>query len=125
MSTKAKNIALWVLAGLLAAAFAVAGTTKLLGAPEMVANFHRLGYSDGFRLFIGAAELAGAVGLLLPPLRFLASLGLVPIMIGAVATHVRAGEGPQAVPAAILLLLLTLYAWARRPRAVLPATAVR
>ena len=55
----------------------------------------------GFMKLVGALELAGGVGLLLPRTRKLAALGLVGLMIGAVGTHIRA-------PATIGMLPLPL-----------------
>lgn len=84
-----KNIGVWVLTVPLAALFLLAGAGKF-GA-EATANFHKFGYGDAFRVFIGIAELAGAVGLLVPRLAAWAAWGLVLIMAGAVYTHVAVG----------------------------------
>jgi putative oxidoreductase len=119
MSSKAKSIAVWVVSVLLALEYAFAGATKLIGQDEAVQGFRHAGFSDGFRLFIGAAEAAGAIGLLVPRLRFWAATGLSVIMIGALVTHVRAhDEVAKMAPAAISLVLLVLTAWStRRTRA--------
>jgi putative oxidoreductase len=117
MSNKSKTIAIWVICVLLAALFAFAGLPKVMGNPQAVEGFHKGGFPDWFRLFIGAAEILGAIGLLVPRLRFWAASGLLIIMLGAVSTHVRAGDTPDKVaPAAIALLLLALVAWLTRPR---------
>jgi putative oxidoreductase len=117
MSSKTRTIIIWVIAVLLAALFAFAGLPKLMGDPQAVEGFRKGGFPDWFRLFIGAAELAGAVGLLIPRLRFWAASGLLIIMVGAVGTHLRAGDSPDKVaPAAIALALLALVAWLTRPR---------
>ena len=55
MSSKAKNIAIWVVSVLLALEYAFSGVTKLIGMEEAVQGFRHAGYSDSFRLFIGAA----------------------------------------------------------------------
>src|SRR6185295_17597081 len=81
MSSKAKNIAVWIASVLLALEYAFAGITKLSGQEEGVQGFRNLGYGDNFRLFIGAAEVAGAIGLLVPRLRGWAAAGLTIIMI--------------------------------------------
>jgi len=47
--------------------------------------------------FIGACELAGAVGLMLPRLTRLAALGLMTIMLLAAIFHVSRGE-PRMIP---------------------------
>ena len=61
---------------------------------EVVENFTRYGHTDAFRLFIGAAEVSGAIGLWIPRLAFWAALGLIIIMLGAVYTHVTHAENP-------------------------------
>ena len=117
MSSKATRIAVWVVCVLLALEYAFAGITKLIGQDEAVQGFRQAGFGDGFRLFIGAAEAAGAIGLLVLRLRFWAASGLTIIMIGALATHVRAGDPvAKMAPAAISLVLLVLTAWTTRPR---------
>ena len=94
-------------------AFLMAGGAKLSGAEEMVQNFSRYGLPTAFMYFIGACEVAGAVGLWLTttvigpwPLRRLAALGLAIIMVGAVAMHAVHDPIMNALPAAILLALL-------------------
>jgi putative oxidoreductase len=115
--SKSKTIAVWVICVLLAALFAFAGLPKVMGDPRAVEGFAKGGFPDWFRLFIGAAEISGAVGLLIPKLRFWAASGLFIIMIGAVTTHLRAGDSLDKVaPAATALLLTGLIAWLSRPR---------
>ena len=100
-----KNIATWLLTVPLAALFLLAGAGKF-GA-EAVANFERFGYGDAFRVFIGIAELAGAMGLLVPRLATWAAAGLVVIMAGAVYTHIAVGIS-IAFPAVVGVLLAAL-----------------
>jgi uncharacterized membrane protein YphA (DoxX/SURF4 family) len=110
------KIAVWIVSGLLSALFVFAGGMKLLGPPEVLETFARYGHSDAFRLFIGAAELSGAIGLWIPRLEFWAALGLIVIMLGAIYTHVTHGEamfGPL-----VIGLALAFVAWARSGRAV-------
>ena len=93
-----------------AVAFAAAGVGKLMGVPMMHQSFSTMGLPSWFGYFIGACELAGAVGLLLLQTRKLAASGLVVIMLGAVYFHVAYSE-PSAVPAIVLLALLALTIW--------------
>jgi len=110
-ATKATNIAIWIGCVLLTLEFAFAGITKLIGQEEGVQGFRNLGYSDNFRLFIGAAELAGAIGLLVPRLRGWAAAGLGIIMIGALVTHLRLHDTiAHMAPAGVSLVLLVLIA---------------
>lgn len=50
-SSKAKNIALWSLQVLIAAAFLMAGFAKLSGQPMMVEMFEKIGVGQWFRYF--------------------------------------------------------------------------
>ena len=111
------KLAIWVVSGLLTALYLFAGFTKVSNAPEAVANFARYGHSDGFRMFIGACELSGAIGLWIPRLAFWAAAGLCAIMAGAVYTHLTNAEGPL-LPI-VAALLLGFVAWARRGSALL------
>jgi putative oxidoreductase len=110
------KIAVWIVSGLLSVLFLFAGGTKLLARPEVLETFTRYGHGDAFRLFVGAAEIAGAIGLWLPRLEFWAALGLIAIMLGAIYTHVTNGEamfGPL-----VIALVLGFVAWARSRRAL-------
>ena len=79
---------LWIVQGVLAFQFAGAGVMKLMGAAEMVTLFADIGAGQGLRYVVGALEVAGAVGLLVPRLAGLAALGLVGLMLGATFTNV-------------------------------------
>ncbi len=117
------NIALWIVQVLLFAAFSISGSMKLTApisqlsstlpwtpeVPEMLVRF------------IGLAEAAGALGLLLPSiskiqpqLTPLAAIGLVIVMLLAVAFHIGRGEISMIMPSLILGLLCAFVAWGRR-----------
>jgi putative oxidoreductase len=121
---KTRNWALWIAIGLGVLAYAGAGSAKLLGTPEMAEGFTRFGLPLWLMTFIGASEVAGAVGLLIRPLASWAAIGLAVIMVGAVVLHLRYdGIGP-ALPAAVLLLLMGYVAWQRRADALFVARPV-
>jgi uncharacterized membrane protein YphA (DoxX/SURF4 family) len=116
------NIVLWVLAGVLAAAFLAAGLTKLIQPKEKLAA--NMGWVDDFSpgmvTTIGALEVLAAIGLILPAaldvvpvLVPLAALGLGLLMIGAAITHRRRGELPMIAINVGLLVLAALLAWGR------------
>jgi hypothetical protein len=117
------NIVLWVIAGLLAAAFLGAGVMKLSQSKEKLAASGMAwteDFSAGAVKGIGAAELLGAIGLILPAvldvapvLVPLAATGLALTMIGAVVVHVRRGEIPAIAPSAVLFVLSAVVAWGR------------
>jgi uncharacterized membrane protein YphA (DoxX/SURF4 family) len=99
----------WILQVLLALLFAVQGLVKLMGSPSWIARFNRWGYPQYFYLVVGAAELAGAVLLLIPKLAKFGVLLLAVVMIGAAGTHVLHHE-PQVITTLVLLALLgTLF----------------
>ncbi len=106
---RAARIALGAVRVLLAAQFLVGGMLKLTADPTMVAMFTDIGAGQVLRLVIGACEVAGAVGLLVPGLARLAAYGLVLLMIGAAVTNVVALQTSPLVPL-ILLALAALVA---------------
>jgi uncharacterized membrane protein YphA (DoxX/SURF4 family) len=116
------GIALWVVQVLVAAAFLVSGATKLSQPKEkLVKNWAWVeDFSQGSVRIIGALEVLGAIGIVLPALTGilpsltpLAALGLVLTMIGATLTHLRRAEyGAIAVPA-VLLILAAFVAYGR------------
>jgi uncharacterized membrane protein len=101
------KIALWVVKGLLAAAFLGAGGAKLAGNAKMAENFSRWGFPRWFMPLIGFVEVAGAFGLLVPQTAVLACAGLIIVMVSAVGTHLGNREYGASVPALFLLALLT------------------
>ncbi len=112
------NIALWIIAGLLAVAFAGAGLTKLTSSKDdLLAKMPAVAdLSEAQIRGIGAAELLGAIGLILPPLvdiapvlAPLAAAGLVVTMVGAVGVHLKRGEGVAAAMPAVVLGALALF----------------
>lgn len=109
------NLALWVLQAALAFQFAGAGLVKVTGSPEMVDLFATIGAGQWLRYLVGALELAGAVGLLVPVLSALAALGLAALMVGATATNLLVLGASPWLPIG-LLLASSVVAWARRSR---------
>ncbi|NAS22269.1 DoxX family protein [Herbidospora sp. NEAU-GS84] len=117
------NIALWVVAALLTLAFLGAGAMKI-GRPKEELAKSGLAWTEDFSAgqvkAIGAVEALGALGLVLPGVTGIAPIlvpiaatGLAVAMAGAVLVHVRRKELPQAVPAAVLLVLAAFVAWGR------------
>jgi putative oxidoreductase len=109
------NIALWVLQVLLALQFAMAGLAKVGGDPAMVEMFTTIGIGQWFRYMVGALELFGAIGVLVPRTSGLAVLGLVCLMTGATLTNLFIlGASPWLTIG--LLLVSALVAWGRWPQ---------
>ncbi len=117
------NVVLWIAAGVLAAVFLLAGLRKLATPRETLASTG-MGWAEswpdaGTRL-LGAVEVLGAVGLVLPALVDVApvlvpwaAVGLGLTMLGAVVVHVRRREAQPAVLTVVLLALAVLVAWGR------------
>jgi putative oxidoreductase len=92
----------WTLQVALAAVFVFTASRKFMGHPVPVATVEALGAGQWLRIAIGVAELAGAIGLLVPRLAGLAASCLALLMLGAVGTHLLV-VGGSAVPALVLL----------------------
>src|SRR2546430_10636559 len=122
MMTKGRSTTVWVLSALLAALYLFTGGTKLAGMQMAVEEFARYGYPDWFRLAVGAAEVTGAVLLLVPRAALYGAIMLSVVMIGATVTHLTHQEAPNAVVPIVLLVLLAFVAASRRETAV-PARA--
>ena len=112
---RAGRVGRWAARIVLSAQFLVGGTLKLTAEASMVAMFDDIGAGQWLRLFIGACEVAGAIGILVPVLTRLAAAGLVGLMIGAAITNVTALHTSPAVPV-VLLTLAAVVAATRNTR---------
>jgi putative oxidoreductase len=113
---RALNIALWVLQILLGVfTIAASGFPKVVGMESAAEGFDLIGWGDWFMYLIGALEIAGGVGLLVPRLSGLAAACLGLLMIGAAIFNVVLLDYPVATPL-ILLVLFAVVAWGRRDR---------
>lgn len=101
---RAVPIALWSARVLLALVFVGAGWPKVSGDPAMVDMFDRIGAGQWLRYAVGALELAGAAGLLIPRLCGLAALGLTALLVGATVTNVAVLHESPAIPLGFLLV---------------------
>jgi uncharacterized membrane protein YphA (DoxX/SURF4 family) len=106
------TIALWVGQIGLAAMFLMAGGSKLMAAPTMVALFDAIGWGQWFRYATGAIETSAALALLIPSAAVYGALLLIPTMIGAIATNLFLGQ--SVIPPLVLLLVASAVAWVRR-----------
>ena len=101
--SRAGQFALWGLQVLLAAMFFLAGGSKLVGIPAMVATFDTIGVGQWLRYVTGVIEVAAAIALLVPTFAPFGALLLVPTMLGAIATHLFIVGGSPLLPALLLL----------------------
>jgi uncharacterized membrane protein YphA (DoxX/SURF4 family) len=119
------NIALWIVAGLMAAIYLLSGFGKLLVPRERMAAMGDasrwvLDFRPSTLKVIGALEILGAVGLILPALLDIAPIlvplaasGLTLIMAGAVILRIRRGEMKTALVDATYLVLIAFVAIGR------------
>jgi DoxX-like family len=117
------NIALWTIAGLLAAIFLAGGAVKLIQPKEKLAA-SGMGFADDLSAaavkIIGLLEVLAAVGLILPAvlgaapvLVPLAAVGVALLMVGAIVVHLRRHEAKALVANLALIALALFVAWGR------------
>ena len=109
------NLTLWIVQGLLAFAFIAVGAMKLFAYEKFKAQSEKkgpVGITRGLAAFIGAAEIVGGLGIVLPMavgvapwLSAWAAVGLATVMLLAIGYHVRRRE-PPAAPAILFVLAL-------------------
>ncbi|MEW1909244.1 DoxX family protein [Kitasatospora sp. NPDC085895] len=119
------NVALWIVAGLLAAVYLLGGVFKVVTPKEKIAAAGASGrwvddFSAGGVKAIGAVEVLAAAGLILPAtldiapvLVPLAALGLVILMLGAAVTRFRRHELKLVAVDLVYILLAAFVAWGR------------
>jgi uncharacterized membrane protein YphA (DoxX/SURF4 family) len=121
------NIGLWVAQSLLAAMFLMAGFMKLTSSAADMVDMGMLWAENAPGLlikFIGLAEVAGALGVILPAatrimpqLTKLAALGLATIMVLASGVHLFRGEF-EVLPVNFVLFALAVFVyWGRTNKA--------
>ena len=120
------NVALWIVAGILAAVFLISSSTKVFVPKEKLAGMGGGAsrwvedFSPGALKAIGALEFLAAVGLIVP-----AALGIAPVLVplaatgavllfaGAVIMRLRRGERATIVPDLAYLAMAAFVAWGR------------
>jgi putative oxidoreductase len=107
---------LWVLQVLMGTFFIVASAApKFWGDPYAVLIFTEIGAGQWLRYFVGAVELAGGIGLMVPRLAGPAAVGFMGLMIGAAYTQaVVLGAPAMVLTPAIIFVLAAVIAWGRR-----------
>jgi hypothetical protein len=113
-------IAVWIVSGLLALANLLAGGLKLVRPREALIAIQPWAGDFSARQIkgIGALEVLGAIGLILPPLLGVlpvlagfAAVGIAALQVGALVTHVRRKE--PIVPNIVILALALFVAVTR------------
>ena len=111
------NIILWIVQGLLAAMYGMAGVMKTFQTSKAKEQLPwAKNRSDGFVRFVGISELLGAIGLILPLLTgilpwltLLAAVGLILIQLLAIFTEHLPKKEYNILPINILLLALSIF----------------
>lgn len=117
------EIALWVIQFFLAVAFFFAGLVKATRPLEQLEEIVG-GWVHDVPLpvirVVGALEIVGAVGLVVPALvgvapwlTWLSAIGLLVFMAGAVVIHGRRRESREVVSNLVLIALLVVVVWGR------------
>lgn len=119
------DIALWIIAGVLAIAFGTGGASQILLTKERYRALARSqhwvdDFGAGHIKAIGTAKLIGVVGLIIPPLAGIAPVlspvaacGLTLVMAGAATTRFRRSEWALMVGDVSYLLAFAFVAWGR------------
>ena len=121
------NIVLWVLQVLLAAVFFAHGLLFLRPPPDIAVLMNE-SLPRWFQLFLGVAEVAAGVGLILPGVTRIrpwlvtwAAAGIMIVSAAATAYHVVRSEMSSALITLLLLALAALVAYQRhRVRPIAP-----
>lgn len=114
------EIAYWIIAGLLGVFYLYAGGKKLGQSKERLAPM--MAWVDTIPMWlvrgIGAVEVLGAIGLLLPPLTGImpvlalaAAIGFVVLQVPATGLHLSRGEVKETGLNITLLALAAATAW--------------
>ena len=116
------NIVIWIVQGLLAAMFLMAGIMKSTQPKEKLSkNMPWVNDVSASNVkLIGISQILAAIGLVLPQvtgilpwLTPLAAIGLVLTMIGAIILHVKRNENSSIGINIVLLLLAAFVAYGR------------
>ncbi|OMC14634.1 hypothetical protein A5735_10530 [Mycolicibacter heraklionensis] len=118
------NTALWIIAGVIAAGFAIGGTTLLLPRTKyraLGASQHWVDdFGDSHLKVVGTIKLLGATGLVLPaavgvaPLLVpIAATGLMLFMAGAATTRFRRSEWLYLLGDTVFIAMFAFLAWGR------------
>ena len=113
------NTVTWIAQGLLALALLAAGGMKISQSKEQLMASGNMDWTEDFPepqiKGIGALEVLAAVGLVVPALLDIApvlvgvaAVGVVLLMLGAAATHLRRGEG-QMVPVNLVIAAIAVF----------------
>ncbi len=118
------NLALWIVAGLLAAVFLFSGSFKLVTPREKLLRTPGAGwtndFSAGFIKGLGVIEISAAFGLILPAaldilpiLVPVTAAGMAALMVGAAVVVIRRKESKHALVNMAYLAMAMAVVWGR------------
>jgi uncharacterized membrane protein YphA (DoxX/SURF4 family) len=113
------NTVVWIAQGLLAVAMLGAGAMKLTQSKQQLMASGNMDWTEDFAepqiKGIGTLEVLAAIGLIVPALLDIApelvgvaAIGVVLLMLGAAATHLRRREG-QTVPVNLVIAAIAVF----------------
>ena len=110
----------WIVSALPSLGLIMSGSMKFTGAKELIEGMTKLGWDPKLAIPLGITELTCTILYLIPQTSVLGAILITGYMGGAIATHVRLGEG--IVPHIIIGVLVWLGIFLRDPRlrAILP-----
>jgi len=114
MSEKTKKIIAWVLIILPSVALLGSAFGKIAGAGEPVEMLKSWGLTE-YILMIGIVELFSVILFLVPKTQVIGLLLLNAYLGGAIATHLQHDGFAKAVPAIVLLGLIWIGSFLRKP----------
>jgi putative oxidoreductase len=124
--SKAANVTLWIVQGLLAAMFLLTGVLKLSQSADKLPAIMpwTADVPLVFVRFVGIAEVAGGIGVVLPALLRIkprltawAATGIATIMVLSIPVHILARESSSLWLNVMLLLMAGYVAWGRFKKA--------
>ncbi len=108
MKSKIINYIGWILQGLLAIQFVMAGINKFIG-PNMNDTFTNWGYPDNFYLFAGFVEILGAILIVIPRFMIYGAGIIAFTMISAFITlYINGQPVGDPIPSLIIAIVVVL-----------------
>jgi|GEM_PF-1718498 len=106
----------WTVVILLTGMFLMAGSGKLMSGQMYLDNFARWGLPLWFLAVTGIVEVAGALLILIPRLRFYGAVLLEGTMVGALLIHIVFAEYGALIMPLVLLTFASYLAVISRPQ---------
>ncbi len=116
--SKGKFIGYIILTGLIVLSQGPSGVMDLMGAEEIVKGLTALGYPLYLMKILGVAKIAGIIVIAIPGvlrLKEWAYAGLAIDFLGAFASHVLNGDGPDLFMPALVVFAILMGSYFLRP----------